>query len=51
MRSPRSDELIKLQSLTKGELCLSVGGKVVVDFEKYGDIKPILYSELVNVVN
>lgn len=50
-RQPRPDAMIQIQSLTKGELCLNVNGNVAISFEKYGDIKPVLYSELVNIVN
>lgn len=48
---PRPDAMIRLQSLTKGELCLNVNGSVAINFDKYGDIKPVLYSELMNIVN
>lgn len=51
LKQPRPDSMIRLQSLTKGELCLNVNGNVAINFEKYGDIKPVLYSELVNIVN
>lgn len=51
LKQPRPDSMIRLQSLTKGELCLNVRGNVAINFEKYGDIKPVLYSELVNIVN
>lgn len=51
LRQPRPDAMIRLQSLTKGELCLSVNGSVAINFDKYGDIKPVLYSELMNIVN
>nr|DAF83931.1 MAG TPA: hypothetical protein [Caudoviricetes sp.] len=51
LKQPRPDSMIRLQSLTKGELCLNVNGSVAINFEKYGDIKPVLYSELVNIVN
>ena len=48
---PRPYAMIRLQSLTKGELCLNVNGSVAINFDKYGDIKPVLYSELMNIVN
>ena len=48
---PKSDELIKLCSLTHGELNLNLDGRPTISFRKYGDIKPVLYSKLVNVVN
>ena len=51
LRQPRPDAMIRLQSLTKGELCLNVNGSVAINFDKYGDIKPVLYSELMNIVN
>lgn len=51
IRQPRPDAMIRLQSLTKGELCLNVNGSVAINFDKYGDIKPVLYSELMNIVN
>lgn len=51
LRQPRPDAMIRLQSLTKGELCLNVNGNVAINFDKYGDIKPVLYSELMNIVN
>ena len=51
LRQPRPDAMIRLQSLTKGELCLNVNGSVAINFHKYGDIKPVLYSELMNIVN
>ena len=51
LRQPRPDAMIRLQSLTKGELCLNVNGSVTINFDKYGDIKPVLYSELMNIVN
>lgn len=51
LRQPRPDTMIRLQSLTKGELCLNVNGSVAINFDKYGDIKPVLYSELMNIVN
>lgn len=51
LRQPRPDAMIRLQSLTKGELCLNVNGSVVINFDKYGDIKPVLYSELMSIVN
>ena len=51
LRQPRPDSMIRLQSLTKGELCLNVNGSVAINFDKYGDIKPVLYSELMNIVN
>lgn len=51
LEQPKSDELIRVCSLTHGELNLSVGGRVAISFRKYGDIKPVLYSSLVNIVN
>lgn len=48
---PKSDELIRLCSLTHGELNLNLDGRPAISFRKYGDIKPVLYSKLVNVVN
>ena len=51
LRQPRPDAMIRLQSLTRGELCLNVNGNVAINFDKYGDIKPVLYSELMNIVN
>ena len=51
LRQPRPDAMIRLQSLTKGELFLNVNGSVAINFDKYGDIKPVLYSELMNIVN
>ena len=51
LRQPRPDAMIRLQSLTKGELCLNVNGSVAINFDKYGAIKPVLYSELMNIVN
>lgn len=51
LEQPRSDELIRICSLTHGELNLSVGGRIAMSFRKYGDIKPVLYSTLVNIVN
>lgn len=51
LKQPRPDDMIRIQSLTKGELCLNVSGKTVISFSKYGDIKPVLYSELMNIVN
>lgn len=51
LRQPRPDAMIRLQSLTRGELCLNVNGSVAINFDKYGDIKPVLYSELMNIVN
>jgi len=51
LRQPRPDAMIRLQSLTKGELCLNVNGNVAINFDKYGDIKPVLYSELMSIVN
>lgn len=51
LRQPRPDAIIRLQSLTRGELCLNVNGSVAINFGKYGDIKPVLYSELMNIVN
>lgn len=51
LKQPRPDDMIRIQSLTKGELCLNVRGRTVISFNKYGDIKPILYSELMSIVN
>lgn len=51
LEQPRSDELVRICSLTHGELNLSVGGRIAMSFRKYGDIKPVLYSTLVNIVN
>ena len=51
LRQPRPDAMIRLQSLTKGELCLNVNGSVAINFDKYGDIKPVLQSELMYIVN
>lgn len=51
LEQPKSDELIRVCSLTHGELNLSVGGRVAISFRKYGDIKPVLYSSLVNIIN
>lgn len=48
---PKSDELIKICSLTHGELNLNLDGRIAISFRKYGDIKPVLYSQLVNIVN
>lgn len=48
---PKSDELIKICSLTHGELNLGLDGRIAISFRKYGDIKPVLYSKLVNIVN
>lgn len=28
-----------------------MNGSVAINFDKYGDIKPVLYSELMNIVN
>lgn len=51
LKQPRPDDMIRIQSLTKGELCLNVRGRTVISFSKYGDIKPVLYSELMSIVN
>lgn len=51
LKQPRPDDMIRIQSLTKGELCLNVGSRTVISFSKYGDIKPVLYSELMSIVN
>lgn len=48
---PRPDELIKVMSLRYGVVNLNVNGNVALRFDKYCEIKPILYSSLVDVVN
>lgn len=48
---PRADELIKVMSLRHGVVNLNVNGNVALRFDKYCEIKPILYSNLVEVVN
>lgn len=50
-KQPRPDSVIRVQSLTKGELCLNANGRTIIKFDKYGDIKPVLYSELMTIVN
>lgn len=51
LKQPSPDAMISIQSLTNGELCLNVHGRTVIKFGKYGDIKPVLYSELMSIVN
>lgn len=51
LEQPKSDELIRICSLTHGELNLNLDGRIAISFRKYGDIKPVLYSKLVNIVN
>jgi len=51
LKQPHADEMIQVQSMTKGTLSLNVGGKPKLVFERYGMIKPALYGDLVNIVN
>lgn len=51
LKQPRMNEMIQVQSLTHGELCLNVNNNVSLKLERYGAIKPVLYSELVSIVN
>lgn len=48
---PRSDELIKIMSLRNGVLNLNVNNQVALRLDKYCEIKPVLYSNLVDIVN
>lgn len=48
---PRADELIKVMSLRHGVVNLNVNGNVALRFDKYCEIKPVLYSNLVDIVN
>lgn len=51
LKQPRADEMIQIQSMTKGTLSLNVGGQPKLVFERYGMIKPVLYGDLLNIVN
>jgi hypothetical protein len=51
LEQPKSDELIRIVSICKGELNLVVDGNLAIRLEKFGDIKPVLYSQLVTIVN
>lgn len=50
---PAPNKMIRVLSLCRGSLNLSEDetGRGKVKFSKYGEIKPILYSSLINIVN
>lgn len=48
---PRPDELIKIMSLRYGVLNLNVNGHLALRLDKYCEIKPVLYSNLIDIVN
>ena len=50
---PSPNKTIRILSLCRGYLNLSEdeSGKVQVNFSKYGEIKTVLYSSLINIVN
>lgn len=49
--APRSDEMILVCSLCRGELNLKNGRGGILKFSRYGEIRPVMYSQLVDVVN
>lgn len=48
---PRPDELIKVMSLRYGVLNLNVNDHLALRLDKYCEIKPVLYSNLIDIVN
>ena len=47
----RPDKYIKVMSLTHGLLNLNAGNGKVIHIDKYGDVKNILYGDLINIIN
>lgn len=48
---PRADSMIRVVSLCHGELNLKNGRNGILKFTHYGEIKPIMYSQLIDIVN
>lgn len=48
---PSPNKQIRIMSLYSGILNLSDGIKVCLKFDKYGEVRPILYSKLMDIVN
>ena len=50
---PSPNKQIRIMSLCHGSLNLSEeeGGRTKIKFSKYGEVKPVLYSALINIVN
>ena len=48
---PKADSMIRVVSLCQGELNLKNGRNGILKFTHYGEIKPIMYSQLIDIVN
>lgn len=50
-KEPDAAKMIRVVNTCYGSLSLSIDGKTKLSFSSYGEVKPVLYSQLVQIVN